>query len=198
MELDKLYNEYQRLINEKKKELEGKEKEEEQEKEQQKKKVDEGKIEGKEEKKEVKGEGTFDFQKYVYEEKMKVLARYPFLAEHLHLLEPIAQKRMLEDYQSGKLQGGYAEYIIEAWNFYRNSIENEAKKVQRIPLIKKEPEEEKFYTMDDYRDFFIKEYLPSIKREGNIIEHIRGETTEYYEGKWKGGGGMTKNLTEKE
>lgn len=124
---------------------------------------------------------------------MRFLVKYPFLSDKIVYLRQIALRKMDEDYRSGGLKGDYEEYLVKAWETYKSAIENEAKRIQRIPVIrKKEESEEQFYTIDDYHDWYIHDYMPKIKRKGVFVENVRYdrgfEEREIMPGRWKGQG----------
>lgn len=158
--------------------LKSKEKEREEEEKEASKEEKKNEEKGRVESQQVKGANSDIEQKLMIERQINLavsrfLANYPFLSEKINQIQSIAEHLLLQDYNSGNVQGDFYSYLVRAWEIYKKSIENEYKNLQKIPVnlrTGKEEEEERFYTMDDYKEYFAKEYLPEIKRDSEVIE----------------------------
>ncbi|MEO0235651.1 MAG: hypothetical protein ABIM44_05740 [candidate division WOR-3 bacterium] len=181
--------------------LKGSEKEisEEEQGEKEEKKEEKKKEKGKKEVSSADGKQSEDISRRLEAERQinmavsRFLAKYPFLADRIDRLRGIAEHLLLQDYNQGQIIGDFYSYLEKGWEIYRKSIESEFRTLQRIPVELKSSEakeEEKFYTMDDYKRYYVEEYLPSIKKETEIIEtHTATGDTKFDRGRLRVGQG---------
>jgi len=110
---------------------------------------------------------------HVIEARVRFINDNPHLAKFMNEIYPVAVALLTQDYQSGKLRyQDFYDYLKEASKQYRDIIVQRSKDFQNIRFKEEKDEEEKTMSREEYRRFYIEEYLPSITKSENFIESV--------------------------
>jgi len=168
------------------------EEEEEERGEQEEKQQEEGQVKGQKQQQQQQNQGQvqgtqqagvqqiqtqnnqISFDDFVRAGEIKFLTTFPQLRDEIETIKYFARQLMLNDYQTGKFRYlDFFDYMIEAWNKYREGIISAASRVRRLPEIKKV--DKGIYTMEDYYRDYVDTLVKKVKFKDIPVEEKRYE-----------------------
>ena len=152
------------------------EKEEEKEQESEKKKVDTAGTVGTASAVGTKSADVWEGVKaHILEARQRFLLKNPSVEPILNDVYLVALDNLKRDYMQGNIRSlDFYDYMQEAFELYKKALETKVEVVKNIPIREEggSKTKEKELTRDEYFNYYIQEYLPSITKKGKFIENI--------------------------
>jgi len=114
------------------------------------------------------------FDDFVRAGEIKFLTTFPQLRDEIETIKYFARQLMLNDYQTGKFRYlDFFDYMVEAWNKYREGIISTASRVRRLPEIRRV--DKGIYTMEDYYRDYVDTLVKKVKFKDVPVEEKKYE-----------------------